>query len=379
MAAAQQTDPIIYGVYDNSQKSLLTRINDFFIDHGKVSLKEKAYFFELFAVMVDAGIPLLKVLQILADKTTNERFRRIIHTIGYHIEHGDNLSSALAKFPMIFTEVEIGVVQSGEMTGSLNIVLSKLSDDINKTLELYLKIRQAMMYPVTIIITLIVSLFIILAVVIPPLQSLFASIHAEVPDTLLFLIAFDTFVQKNLFLLALLIIILLYIFLTYIKTEKGKRWWDGTKLSFPLVKDLLKKIILVRFARALGTLLDNGLPLIKTLKTTALSLGNEVYRSALDRVAVDVQKGGKISESLERQGDLFPEDLTQMIAVGEKTATISTATQKIANQYEREIDHTLKNLTSVIEPLAIVAVGVVVGWFAFVVLGSIFSISEKIG
>lgn len=374
-----ESGTVIYGLYDNTKRSLLTRINDFFIDRGKVSLKEKAYFYELFAVMIDAGIPLLKALHILSEKTSNERFRRVINTVAYNIEHGENLSSALGKYPMVFSDVEIGLIKSGEMTGGLNQVLSKLSEDMNKTLDLHLKIKQAMMYPVTILVTLVIALCIILGVVVPPLKSLFESIQADVPGTLVFLISLNNFIQSNLIIIFLVLLLLTYFFVTYIKTQRGKIWWDKLKLSVPIVRDLIQKIILVRFARALGTLLDNGLPLIKTLNTTAQSLGNEVYRYALGEVIGDIQKGGKISDSLQLRNDLFPEDLTAMIAIGEKTATISGSTQKIANQYEREIDHTLKNLTGVIEPLAILCVGIVVGWFAFVVLGSIFSISEKIG
>ncbi len=370
---------IVYGVYDNRHASLFTKINDFVIDHSRVSLKEKAYFYELLAVMIEAGIPLLKTLQILADKTTNERFRRIIHTISYNIEHGDNLSTALSKFPMVFAETERGMIQSGELTGSLNTVLEKLADDMNKTLDLYLKIRQAMMYPVTILITLLLSLVIILGVVIPPLKNLFESINAEVPTSLSVLMGVNEFLQTNYVLVILALAIMIYGFRSYIHTEKGRLAWDQFKLSLPVVKGLLKKILIVKFARSIGTLLDSGVPLIKSLKTTALALNNEVYRLALNNVMASVQQGRKISESLEDYPALFSQDLTQMLAVGEKTASIPSATKKISHQYEREIDHTLKNLTGVIEPIAIVCVGLIVGWFAFVILGSIFSISEQIG
>lgn len=373
------SNKIIYGLYDNSKASFFTKTNDFFINRSKVSLKEKAYFYEMLAVMIDAGIPLLKTLSILADKTSNERFKRVVNTVVYHIEQGEKFSTSLAKFPMIFSETERGIIQSGELTGSLNTVLEKLSEDISKTLDLHLKIRQAMTYPITILATLLLSLVIILGIVIPPLQNLFESVNAEFPSALSFLVHLNTFIRDYFLLLIIIIAFIIYFSLSYIKTEKGRMKWDRFKLSLPLVRDILKKSILVRFSRSLSILVDSGLPLIKTLQVTGLSLGNEVYKQALETVTMNVQHGKKISESLEQYNDLFPEDIIHIIAVGERTATIPSSSQKIAKQYEREIEHTLKNMTSIIEPIAIICVGIVVGWFAFAILGSIFSISENIG
>ena len=370
---------IIYGVYDNRELPWYVRANDFFVDRLGVPLKEKAYFFELLSVMIDAGIPMLSALNILLEKTQSERFKRIIRTMVYNIEHGDSLSSAISRFPAVFGDTELGMLKSGELTGSLHLVLSKISDDINKTLELNLKIRQAFTYPATIIATLIIAFVVIVTVVIPPLKSLFESVGAEVPGSLALLISVSGFIGANWWWLLVLLLLGVYLLLAYVKTDQGKYWKDNLMLKIPVFGPLLQKMILVKFARGLATLLESGLPLVKTIKTVGLSVGNEVYRAALDQALIKIQEGKKISEALDEAGGLFSKDLTQIIAVGEQTATISTSSVKVSNQYEREIDHSLKNMTSVIEPVAIVLVGVAVGWFAFLVMGSIFSISDSLG
>ncbi len=375
---ADQPQEIVYGVYDNRSSAWHVRLNDAFTDSRKVPLKEKAYFFELLSVMIDAGIPMLSALEVLREKTQSERFKRIINTLMYNIEHGETLSGAISKFPMVFSDTEVGMLRSGELTGSLHQSLQKLSDAITRTLELQLKIRQAVMYPATILITLAIAFVVIIAVVVPPLKGLFESVSAPLPSSLALLITLNDFVAGNWWWLIVVVGLGFYIFRSYIKTDQGKLWKDGMLLKIPAIGDLLKKMILVKFARSLATLLDSGLPLTKTIKTVAMSVGNEVYRLALDGVLFKVQGGKKISEALDETDGLFTRDLTAIISVGEQTATISTSSLKVANQYEREIDHSLKNMTSIIEPVAILVVGVAVGWFAFLVLGSIFSISENI-
>ncbi len=357
----------------------LNRLNRFALGRRRVSVKDKAYFYELFAVMIEAGIPLLKALSILAEKTTNLRLREVVLMILNFIEEGDNLSSAMAKFPLIFSEVEVGIIQSGELTGSLNTVMLRLAEDMNKRLELTMKIRQALTYPVTIIAVLLLSVFVILGVVIPPLKNLFESLNSEIPEGLSFLIDTSLFLQQNAALVVIFLLLLISFVVTYVRTDRGRSQWDRIKLGTPYLSDLVKKIVLIRFVRSLSILLDSGLPLVKTLKITAVAVGNEVYRRAVEQILMGVQQGQRISEAMEELPHLFPPDLTQIVAVGETTATISTSTQKIAAQYEREIDHSLKNLTNIVEPIAILGVGLVVGWFAFVVLGSIFSITEQLG
>lgn len=370
--------PVVYGVYDNRSSAWHVRISDAWTDSRKVPLKEKAYFFELLSVMIDAGIPMLSALEVLREKTQSERFKRIINTLIYNIEHGETLSGAISKFPTVFSDTEVGMLRSGELTGSLHQSLQKLSDAITRTLELQLKIRQAVMYPATILITLAIAFVVIIAVVVPPLKGLFESVNAALPSSLALLITLNDFVAGNWWWLIVVALLGIYVFRSYIKTDQGKLWKDAMLLKIPAIGDLLKKMILVKFARSLATLLDSGLPLTKTIKTVAMSVGNEVYRLALDEVLSKVQGGRKISEALNETEGLFTSDLTAIISVGEQTATISTSSLKVANQYEREIDHSLKNMTSVIEPVAILVVGVAVGWFAFLVLGSIFSISENI-
>lgn len=376
---SNERSSVIYGVYDNRNASFMTKLNDFFIDRSKVSLKEKAYFYELLSLMMEAGIPLLQGLHILEEKTVSKRFSRVIATLAYFIERGDTFAISITKFPMVFNQKEIGVIQSGEMTGTLSSILGKLAKDTSMSLELHLKIRQALAYPLTILLTLVIALFVILGVVLPPLINLFTAVSSTVPASLAFLIGIST-LWTNYWFLILIVLVLIFLSLrNFFKSEKGQNLWHTWSLSIPVFGHFLQKLILVRFSRNLGILLESGIPVITALKTSSLTVANGIYKKAIDQAILEIQQGKTISQALSNFPDLFPGDLIALLHIGEKTASIPLVTEKISYQYEREVDYALKNLTNILEPIAIIVVGIVVGWFAFVILGSIFSLSEYVG
>lgn len=372
---------VIYGIYDSSRQPFLTRINDFLIDNAKVPLEEKAYFFHLLAVMIDAGIPLLQALKMLAKRTKSERFRRVLNTVAFNVIQGKKFSQAMSSFPDVFGEMELGIIRSGEATGNLDKMLFRLSEQLDKTHALQLQLVTASIYPIAVLLVLVVVSSGMLVWVVPGMTSLLVEAgleQSEFPFATRLLIAISAVLTSFWWLIISLIVIGYLIFRAYIGSESGKFKWDLFKLKVPVVGVLLRKILVLRFVSTLGILIEAGIPVIQALKIIATSLNNELYRLKTWEVIARVQQGRKISSSLMDAPFLFDETITQMLAVAEKTAAIGTISKKVAAHYDREISNSLKRLTSLLEPVMIVLVGVTVALLALAILTPIFRLSELV-
>jgi len=378
---AQKSPEIIYGLYDSARQSMSTRLNDFFIDHSKVPLQEKSYFFQFLSVMVDAGIPMIQGVKMLARRTSSERFRRVLNTVAYTVSQGKTLSDSMARFPQVFTEVEIGVVRAGEAAGHLDKMLGRLATQLSKSHELQTKLVTASVYPVVVLIVLFLAASGMLIWVIPSLLQLLT--EGGLPaDQLPFatkLLVGLSFVMSNYWWAVFLGVAVIYLFLRYIiSTESGKYRWDLIKLRIPVVGTLLRKVLILRFVSMLGLLIESGLPVVQALTIVATSLNNEIYKLKVFEVIAQVQQGQKISESLKDTPFLFPETIVQMMAVGEQSASLGFITQKVGAQYDMEIDYSLKQVMSLIEPLLIVFVGFTVALLALAILTPIFKLTQLV-
>ncbi len=371
-------EKVIYGIYDNSDKSWTVRFNDFLIDQSKVTLKDKSYFFHMLAVMVDAGIPVVQALKSLALKTQNKRFRRILDTVAYNCEGGSNLSDAMSRFDDVFDESERGIVKSGEATGHLNLMLFKLSDQIDKRHELYTKLWTAAVYPVSVFAVLILVALGMLVWVFPSLLNLLTEggvSQGSLPLATRILISIQSAVV-NFWWIILIVIFMFYgMFNMYSHSEYGAFRLDYMKLNIPVIGELIRKLYVYRFVSLLGILVDAGLPVITSLKIVGNSLSNRIYKLKLQEVINDVKGGKKISESLMDSEYLFPPEIVQMLVVGEASATLGKVSEKISDQYQREIDNALKKLTSVFEPVMILVVGILVAVLAMAIMAPIFNLS----
>ncbi len=378
----QQKGPdIIYGVYDAANQPMMVRLNDFLIDHSKVPLQEKAYFFQLLAVMVDAGIPVIQAVRMLARRTESERFRRVLNTVAHTVVQGKTLSVSMARFPDVFSEVEIGVVKAGEAAGHLDKMLARLAVQLAKTHELQTKLVTASVYPVVVLTVLVLAASGMLIWVIPSLLKLLTEGglgEGELPLATRILVTLS-FVMSNYWWAVLLGAVLLFLALRYaITTENGKYQWDLFKLRIPVVGLLLRKVLILRFVSLLGILIEAGLPVVQALTIVATSMSNEIYRLKVFEVIAKVQQGQKISDSLSDTPFLFPETVIQMMSVGEQSASIGFIAQKVGNQYDMEIDYSLKRVMSLIEPLLIVFVGFTVALLALAILTPIFRLTQLI-
>jgi type IV pilus assembly protein PilC len=376
-----QKEEVIYGVYDNTNAPITTQINDWLIDHSKVSLKDKAYFFHLMAVMIDSGIPLLQSLDILTKREKNLRFRRIIATMHHTTESGKTLSEAMSRFPQIFTDAEIGVVKSGEAVGKLNDMLNRLSKQLDKSYELEMKIFSASIYPIMVLGTLILVGGAMMIWILPNLLGILTESGLppeNYPLPTKILLGTTNFLTNFWWIVLIALAIFWATFKIYTQTSMGKFRFDYFKLRLPIVGSLLQKVYVLRFVSLLGILINAGLPVVKTLQIIAQSLDNELYSLKTWQIIGQVQEGGKISESLEKSPFLFPETVTHMLSISEKTAAIGSISDKISDYYNQEIDHSLKRLTSIFEPLMIIFVALLVALLALAVLLPIFQLTESV-
>jgi len=378
---AKKKETAIYGVYDNRKASIFTKLNDFLIDNTKVSLKEKAYFFHLMAVMIDAGIPMLQTLKVLANKTENLRFQRILNTLSYSTSSGASLSDSMARFPDVFTDAELGVIRAGEAAGNLNKMLFKLSDQTEKSHALQVKLITAATYPVIVLLVLLGVATAMMVWIVPTLINLLEEgglSQDQFPTATKILIGISGFIGSYWWLVAITVLVIYLLYKVYRGTEVGKFQSDYFKLRIPVVGALMRKVLVLRFISLLGILVESGLPVLKTLQIIGSSIDSAPYRVKIWEVIKKVQSGEKISANLEDAPFLFPETVTQMLNIAEGTAAIGSISQKIADHYDREIDNSLKRLTSLFEPLMILFVGIVVALLALAILMPIFDLTKLV-
>jgi len=377
----QEPDDFIYGVTDRNM-GFLDRVNNFFIDRSRVRLKEKSYFFHMLAVMVDAGIPVVGAVASLAGRSENKRFARVLRTIAYNCEGGAKLSDAMSRFDEIFDEAEVGIVRSGEATGRLHKMLFKLSEQLDKKHDLSMKLWGAAVYPIVVFFVLIIVAVGMLVWVFPTLLRLLQ--EGGVSDDALplatkVLIFIQTGITGYWWAILLFAFAVYGVFAVYVQTDFGAVRWAKTKLKIPLVGKLLRKLSVLRFVSLLGLLIESGLPVIRAIKIAGSSIKNKIYKLKVQEILDDVKTGGKISESMRDSEFLFPIEVSQMIAVGENSASLGKISEKISDQYDREIDNTLKKISSVFEPLMILFVGVFVALLALAIMAPIFNLSSVIG
>lgn len=366
----------IYGHNEVPSKNLLEKLDNYLIEAQSVSLKEKAFFYHLFAVLMNAGISTNHSLQILANKTENRKFQRILNTISFDVEKGESLSRSMEKFPQTFTHAEIGVIKSGEATGSLDHILKRLSDQTEEQNDLITQLKSALTYPSIIFAILGVAIFIMFGFVIPKLVSLFIENNIELPTVTKVFLVISNIVKGYWFLLISGIIILGIILNSYFQTESGKFNLDLLKLKTGIIGPIYQKVYLNQIFSTLGLLLDAGVPLQETISIVTMVIDNEVYKLKLLELKIQVQAGEKISENLLKSPFLFPETVCKMLEIGERSASLSEMSFKISTQYLGEVRYTLKNLSSIIGPVVIVVVGAFVSVFALAILGPVFKLSE---
>jgi len=370
-------DEFIYGVTNTQNRSTLQSIDDFLIDHSSTSDTEKAQFFALLATMIASGISLHKGLKLLGSKTTHKRLRRVISTLSYELEHGRTLSQSMERFSFIFTEAERGSIRSAEATGNLEAILKKNSSALDRNIALTMKIKSAMIYPIAVLFTLVAGISTMLIWVVPKIKEVFSTSKLELPFLTKILLSLSDLTTKFWWVAVLVIFLSITLFIVYTNSDEGRFSWDFTKLRIPMIGSILRKIYVLRFIDTLGILIDSGVSITSALELSAEAIGNEIYRLKTYEALARVQEGVPLSKSLLDAPFLFPATVANMISVAEQSASIGEISRKIGEHYDREIEYTLRNLTTTLGPALILVTGIGVGLFALAVLSPIFSLTES--
>ena len=343
----------------------------------KVKLQSLVIFSRQFATMIDAGIAIIKCLDILETQTKEESLKGVIAAVRKDVKGGLSLTDALTKHPHVFSKLYVNMIRAAEIGGILDVILDRLSGFLEKEMEIKGKIKSAMMYPS---IVLVFAGFIVLALflfVLPRFKEIFKSMDVEMPAVTQALFDMSDFLIKFWWLALLIVVGGFIAFKQYSKTATGRYNIDKLKLKAPIFGDLALKISISRFARTFGTLIASGVPMMRSLEIIGETSGNSVLAESIANARTSIREGAKISQPLANSG-LFPAMVTHMIDVGEETGRLSEMLTKVADFYDDEVDAMVKGLTSLIEPILIVFMGVLVGFIAIAIMSPIFKLVSSI-
>jgi len=327
---------------------------------GKVKDKEMAIFTRQFSTMVDAGLPLVQCLTILAEQSESKILRTVTSKVSGSVEAGSTLADAFRRHPKTFDELYVNLVEVGEAGGILDTVLQRLSVYIEKAAALKRKVKSAMIYPLTIVGVAFIVVIFMLTFVIPTFAKMFTSMGAALPLPTLIVIKLSDFATRFWWLIIGAAIGIVVGIRAYYRTEGGRSLIDALVLKLPVFGTLIRKVAVARFTRTLGTLVSSGVPILEGLRITARTAGNRVVERAVLETRASVTAGKTLAEPL-KASTVFPPMVVQMISVGEQTGALDAMLNKIADFYDDEVDTAVSALTALLEPLMIVFLGVVIG------------------
>ena len=327
---------------------------------GKVNDREMAIFTRQFSTMIDAGLPLVQCLNILADQSESKTLRAVTANVARQVEAGSTLAESLRRHPRTFDDLFTNLVQVGEAGGILDVVLQRLSVYIEKAAALKRKVKAAMVYPSTIIGVAFLIVIFMLTFVIPTFATMFKNLGADLPLPTQIVLWMSDFVRGYIIFIILGVMGAVYLLRRYYRTENGKSTIDALLLKLPVFGTLIRKVAVARFTRTFGTLVSSGVPILEGLRITARTAGNKVVERAVMQCRAAVTAGKTLAEPLKSSG-VFPPMVTQMIAVGEQTGALDAMLNKIADFYDDEVDTAVGALTALLEPLMIVILGVIIG------------------
>lgn len=345
----------------------------------KIKLQTLVIFSRQFATMIDAGIPIIKCLDILESQTKEDAMKMVINATRKDVKGGLSLTDAIAKHPNAFTKLYINMIRAAEIGGILDVILDRLAGFLEKEMEIKGKIKSAMMYPTIVLGFAGVMVLALFMFVLPRFKEIFTSMDVEMPPVTLALFAVGDWLQVPWHDITVLVMgIGAFIgFKQYDKTTRGHYNIDKYKLKLPIFGDLSLKLSISRFCRTFGTLIASGVPMMRSLEIIGETSGNAVLAEAIANARTSIREGAKISQPLAASG-LFPSMVTHMVDVGEETGRLSEMLCKVADFYDDEVDAMVKGLTSLIEPLLIVSMGVLVGFIAISVMSPIFKLVSSI-
>lgn len=338
-------------------------------------LKDLAIFSRQLATMLNAGLPIVQALAILEKQTEKKKLQGILKDVRTEVEGGAAFSEALTKH-RLFNRLYINLVRAGETSGTLDAILDRLANFLEKELELRGKIRSAMTYPTIVFIFAIGVTYFLLTAIVPQFAGILQGLGSELPVLTRFLMAVSDFLRKGTPIIVVVAVAAYFAYRSYYRTERGRRTIDHIKLRLPVFGNLNKKSALARFSRTFGLLISSGVNIVESLDITKGTAGNSVVEDILDQTKTAIQAGEPVSTTLQANPQVFPPMVSSMIAIGEETGALDTMLQKIGDFYEREVDEAVSALTAAIEPLMIIFLGFIVG---LIVAGMFLPLFKIIG
>ena len=344
---------------------------------GKVKTKDIAIFFRQFSVMIDAGLPLVQCLEILAANQENQAFQKTLTGVRTTVEGGATLANAMRQYPNVFDDLTTNMIEAGETGGILDIILQRLATYVEKAVRLRAAVKSALIYPVSVVSIAVLIVGALLKWVVPIFSNLFAGLGVSLPLPTRIVMGLSAFVQGFWWIFLFGAIGIFFGIKQVRKHPRGRYYFDKMLLKMPVVGSLLRKIAVGRFTRTLGTLITSGVPILEGLSITARTSGNAVLEEALMKVRKAIEEGRTIVDPLKECG-VFPNMVTQMIGVGEATGAMDSMLQKIADFYEEEVDAATKDMLAMLEPAIIGILGVTIGGIVISLYMPLFAMIAKL-
>jgi type IV pilus assembly protein PilC len=372
LASLRRQNIVVTGIRERGKEISFVKLG------RKVPPKILAVFTRQFSVMIDAGLPLVQCLEILAQQQEHKSFQKILLQVRQDVEAGSTLADAMRRHPRAFDNLYVNMIAAGEAGGILDTILQRLSVYIEKAVKLRAQVRSAMIYPVAVITIAAIVVAVILLKVIPTFAALFTSLGAELPLPTRVVIAASNFLARYFIFILIALGAIAYLVKRYYATYRGRRVIDGALLKTPILGMILRKIAVARFCRTLATLTASGVPILEALDITARTSGNAIVEDAVMNVRKSVEGGKTIVEPL-RESGVFPNMVVQMIGVGEQTGALDAMLNKIADFYEDEVDVAVAGLVKLLEPVMIFILGCVIGGIVIAMYLPMFTLINKIG
>lgn len=372
----RQTGFLVTGLEEKAQSPT---VRESFAALGGITSKDLAVFCRQFATMIGAGLPLLKCLSILVEQSSKAKLRKALEEAKREVEGGSSLSAALDQHTAIFPPLMIAMIKAGETGGILDETLNRLAEHFEDDYELKEKIKNASTYPVIVLCIAVAVIVIMMAFVLPTFQSMLSTLGVELPVATKILMAVSGFMQNYIVVIVILLVLAAIGAVRYVRTPGGKRQYDRFILmKMPIIRGVILKIGTARLCRTLGTLVQSGVPIMQAIEVSEATTGNSVIVDALDRARDSIREGAGLAKPLAATG-IFSPMVTQMIAVGEETGALDVMLKRVAEFYEKEVKHTVANLSAMLEPVLVVFLGLVVGSMIISILLPLLKIYDSVG
>lgn len=345
---------------------------------GRVKMKDKIVFASNLSAMISAGLSLSRSLEVMERQTPNKRFKKIIHDVGERVDGGGTLSDSLANYPKVFPEVFVAMVSTAEESGKLPEALKSVSEQLTKSYDLQRKVKGAMIYPSVIVVVMAIIGVLMMMFLVPTLTATFRELNVELPLSTRVLIGVSDFMAGNVILVIILAIALVVGLVSLWRSKQGRAWVDTISLRLPMIGNLTRQINSATIMRTISSLISSGVSMIRTIEITERVVQNHHYKAVMKEATEKVQKGVTLSAVFEAHQNLFPVFVEEVSAVGEETGKLPDMLLKGAIFYEEEVDQVTKNLSTIIEPVLMVVIGVAVGFFAISIIGPMYSLSSAI-